>query len=172
MFRLNTCVNADAFDFLLKFIIAQVIQHCTGDCACILAQDSQFSADCRCCVDVVTGYHNRSDSRFVTFFNRRLNFRSYRVDHALKADVAKVFFHSRRRNVAWHFVIGFEGCHENTQCLVCHLLVCTCDFSSVFFGDFTDFSALYNLGTLLKDFIRSTFGVLNDFSVGDSFVQS
>ena len=126
------------------------------------SQDIEVFGDGCGGIFVVAGNHDGTDTGVSAFGDSGFDFGTDGVDHAAHTDPGQVLFKRSRIIGGGSFVVSALGSAEDAQGLIGHGLVFIEDMFPVVFGDGNGLAIFPDMGTAAQDFIRRTFGKLNE----------
>ena len=161
MLRLNTCINANCLNTLLKLFVRNLIKLCAGNCLRAIGNNAQLNRNSNSCVYMVTCNHNGTHTSAMRLCNSTLNLRTNWVNHAGKSNKDHVVLKVGWIIALWSFCspIATSRCH-NTKSLVGHRLVLSQNLRASLIGEVNNAIACHNLGAASEYLIRRTLGVL------------
>ena len=150
----------------IKFFIRDLVQFRTGDGGGSIGQDAQLHGNGNGGILVVPGDHDGTHTGAAAFFDGRLYFRTYGVDHPGKTDEAQTAF-----DVGRFIGSGFRrqhllGSSQHTERLVRHNLVGLQNGLLMGVCDGNDLAVLQHMGTVFQHFVRCALGKLDQLAVG------
>ena len=159
--RLNTCVNANCLNALLKLFVRNLIKLCTGNCLRAIGNNAQLNCNSNGCINMVTCNHNGAHTSFMSLCNSALNLRTNWVNHARESNKDHVMLKSSWVIALWSFCspVTTSRCH-NTKCLVSHRLVLNQNLRASLVGEVNNAITCHNLGAAGKYLVRRTLSVL------------
>ena len=161
MLRLNTCINANCLNTLLKLFVRNLIKLCAGNCLRAIGNNAQLNRNSNGRINVIARNHNGAHTSFMSLCNSTLNLRTNWVNHARESNKDHVML-----KVGWVIAlrsfcspIATSRCH-NAKCLVSHRLVLSQNLRASLIGEVNNAIACHNLVAASKYLIRRTLGVL------------
>ena len=163
--RLNTCINANCLNTLLKLFVRNLIKLCAGNCLRAIGNNAQLNRNSNGRINVIACNHNGTHTSTMRLCNSTLNLRTNWVNHAGKSNKDHVML-----KVSWVIAlrsfcspVTTSRCH-NAKSLVSHGLVLSQNLRAGLIGEVNNAITCRNLGAASKHLIRRTFGVLYNFA--------